>query len=96
MNKKCSIVVECSDVSFVIISGIDIKDVQEMVENHLQEMILKNFDPKKADSIFTDEGEVLIPYGYLDKFLAHCFSCHITSNSGHVNCFDAGLESVVM
>jgi negative elongation factor C/D len=32
--------------------------VQEMVERHLQEMILKHFDPKKADSIFTDEGEV--------------------------------------
>jgi len=38
--------------------GIDIKDVQEMVERHLQEMILKHFDPKKADSIFTVEGEV--------------------------------------
>lgn len=29
-----------------------------MVERHLQDMILKYFDPKKADSIFTDEGEV--------------------------------------
>jgi hypothetical protein len=29
-----------------------------MVERHLQDMILKHFDPKKADSIFTDEGEV--------------------------------------
>lgn len=28
-----------------------------MVENHLKEMILKNFDPKKADTIFTEEGE---------------------------------------
>lgn len=32
-------------------------DVQAMVENHLKEMILKNFDPKKADTIFTEEGE---------------------------------------
>ena len=39
-------------------SGVDIKDVQQLVENHLTEMILKYFDPKKADSIFTDEGEV--------------------------------------
>lgn len=29
-----------------------------MVENHLKEMILKNFDPKKADTIFTEEGDV--------------------------------------
>ena len=29
-----------------------------MVETHLQTMIFKYFDPKKADSIFTDEGEV--------------------------------------
>ena len=41
--------------------GVDIKEVQEMVENHLKEMILKHFDPKKADSIFSDEGEVYTP-----------------------------------
>lgn len=28
-----------------------------MVENHLKDMILKTFDPKKADTIFTEEGE---------------------------------------
>lgn len=38
--------------------GVDIKEVQEMVENHLKEMIIRTFDPKKADSIFSDEGEV--------------------------------------
>lgn len=31
-----------------------------MVENHLKEMIIKSFDPKKADTIFTEEGEVSI------------------------------------
>ena len=36
-------------------AGVDIKEVQEMVENHLKDMLLKHFDPKKADSIFTDE-----------------------------------------
>ena len=45
---------------WMIQAGVDIKDVQEMVENHLKEMILKTFDPKKADSIFSDEGEVYI------------------------------------
>lgn len=43
---------------WMFVSGVDIKIVQEMVENHLKSMIMKHFDPKKADSIFTDEGEV--------------------------------------
>ncbi|CAD5115408.1 DgyrCDS4385 [Dimorphilus gyrociliatus] len=40
-----------------IMAGIDIKEVQDVVENHLKSMIIKYFDPKRADSIFTDEGE---------------------------------------
>jgi len=40
-------------------SGVDIKDVQEMVEKHLQELIIKSFDARKADTIFnTGGGEV--------------------------------------
>ena len=31
--------------------------VQQLVENHLHDMILKTFDPKKADAIFAEEGE---------------------------------------
>lgn len=42
---------------WLIIGGVKVTDVQAMVENHLKEMILKNFDPKKADTIFTEEGE---------------------------------------
>lgn len=42
---------------WLILAGADIKEVQEMVEGHLKEIIIKHFDPKKADSIFTDEGE---------------------------------------
>jgi negative elongation factor C/D len=45
-------------VCFLSFSGADIKDVQELVEEHLKQMILKHFNPKKADSIFSDEGEV--------------------------------------
>lgn len=37
-----------------------VTEVQAMVENHLKDMILKTFDPKKADTIFTEEGEVSI------------------------------------
>ncbi|XP_064640756.1 negative elongation factor D-like [Lineus longissimus] len=42
---------------WLISAGADIKGVQELVEDHLKQMILKHFDPKKADSIFSDEGE---------------------------------------
>ncbi len=40
--------------------GVDIREVQETVESHLKDMIIKCFDPKKADSIFTVEGEVSV------------------------------------
>lgn len=43
---------------FFLISGVKVTEVQAMVENHLKDMILKTFDPKKADTIFTEEGEV--------------------------------------
>lgn len=39
-------------------TGVKVTEVQAMVENHLKDMILKTFDPKKADTIFTEEGEV--------------------------------------
>jgi len=59
---------------WLILAGATITDVQSMVENHLKEMILKTFDPKKADTIFTEEGEVIIPnlIIYLN-FLTICF-----------------------
>lgn len=34
--------------------------VQETVENHLKSLLIKHFDPRKADSIFTEEGEVCL------------------------------------
>ncbi|KAF5276517.1 hypothetical protein FQA39_LY06586 [Lamprigera yunnana] len=42
---------------WLIIGGVKVQDVQAMVENHLKDMILRTFDPKKADTIFTEEGE---------------------------------------
>ena len=41
---------------------MEITEVQAMVENHLKDMILKSFDPKKADTIFTEEGKVRFYY----------------------------------
>lgn len=43
---------------WLILAGVVVTDVQAMVENHLKDMILRTFDPKKADTIFTEEGEV--------------------------------------
>lgn len=42
---------------WLILAGVVVTDVQAMVENHLKDMILRTFDPKKADTIFTEEGE---------------------------------------
>jgi len=42
---------------WLILAGAEISDVQQRVENHLHDMILKTFDPKKADAIFAEEGE---------------------------------------
>lgn len=38
--------------------GVEPAQVQERVENHLKSLLIKHFDPQKADSIFTVEGEV--------------------------------------
>lgn len=42
---------------WLILAGVKVIDVQAMVENNLKDMILKTFDPKKADKIFSEEGE---------------------------------------
>ncbi|CAB0014779.1 unnamed protein product [Nesidiocoris tenuis] len=48
---------------WLITGGVKVNDVQAMVENHLKEMILKTFDPKKADTIFSEEGEKMVCHG---------------------------------
>ncbi|KAG8131670.1 putative Negative elongation factor D-like protein [Naja naja] len=42
--------------------------VQETVENHLKSLLIKHFDPRKADSIFTEEGETP---AWLEQMIAH-------------------------
>ena len=34
--------------------------MQDLVEDHLNDLLIKHFDPKKADTIFTEGGEVLL------------------------------------
>lgn len=43
---------------FHFLTGVEPVQVQETVENHLKSLLIKHFDPRKADSIFTEEGEV--------------------------------------
>ncbi len=43
---------------FMLTAGVEPAQVQERVENHLKSLLIKHFDPQKADSIFTVEGEV--------------------------------------
>ncbi|CAB3367523.1 Hypothetical predicted protein [Cloeon dipterum] len=53
---------------WLILAGVKNFDVQSMVENHLKDMVLKMFDPKRADIIFTQEGETP---GWLTEIIEH-------------------------
>ena len=50
------------------ISGCSVEEVQKIVEGHLKDLIIKNFDPKKADSIFTGAGQVSDSSIFLGSF----------------------------
>ncbi len=41
-------------------AGFRKREIQGVVEEHLKTLIMKHFDPKKADLIFTEEGSVSI------------------------------------
>jgi negative elongation factor C/D len=40
---------------WLIVTGVPVEQVQQIVENHLKNLIMKHFDPKKADTIFNFE-----------------------------------------
>jgi len=40
---------------WLLMTDMNISEVQTAVEENLKKMIIKYFDPKKADSIFSDE-----------------------------------------
>lgn len=42
--------------NWLIVTGADVHDVEQIVEDHLKTLVVQNFDVKKADSIFTEEG----------------------------------------
>uniref|UniRef100_A0A4W3J2J8 Negative elongation factor complex member C/D n=1 Tax=Callorhinchus milii TaxID=7868 RepID=A0A4W3J2J8_CALMI len=53
---------------WLIQTGVEPAHVQETVENHLKNLLIKHFDPRKADSIFTEEGETP---AWLEQMIAH-------------------------
>ncbi|CAJ0961401.1 unnamed protein product [Ranitomeya imitator] len=53
---------------WLIHSGVEPVQVQETVENHLKSLLIKHFEPRKADSIFTEEGETP---AWLEQMIAH-------------------------
>lgn len=74
----CSIALHCiCQVFCSFCAGVEPMQVQETVENHLKSLLIKHFDPRKADSIFTEEGEVcacnpcccLCSGSFLDTFI---------------------------
>lgn len=62
-----------SHQSVIFFAGVEPAQVQERVENHLKNLLIKHFDPQKADSIFTVEGEV--------RFLSHLFTIGLLINN---------------
>jgi len=53
---------------WILLLGTDISEVQETIEQHLKNIIKKNFDSKKADQIFSDAGE---PPSWLQEMIEH-------------------------
>lgn len=47
---------------WLLVTNLNIEDVKATVENNLHDMIIKHFDPKKADSILSDENKVFIEF----------------------------------
>ena len=45
-------------IQWLQIAGCKQKEIQAMVEEHLTSVILKHFDPKKADHVLIEGGEV--------------------------------------
>lgn len=47
---------------WLIITGVEPADVVNMIVQHLQTLIEKHFEPKKADSIFEAGGVRSLPF----------------------------------
>ena len=57
-------------------AGYRKREIQSMVEDHLKSLVLRHFDPKKADLIFTEEGSVST-CTCISKSTAYCIAGNI-------------------
>lgn len=56
---------------WLIGTGMEVIEVQQLVEEHLKQMIIKHFDPKKADKIFTEENDENQTPSWLEEIIGH-------------------------
>lgn len=56
---------------WLIKTGMEVHEVQQLVEDHLKQMIIKHFDPKKADRIFADENDENQTPSWLTEIIGH-------------------------
>lgn len=56
---------------WLIMTGMEVDEVQQLVEDHLKQMIIKHFDPKKADRIFSDENDENQTPSWLTEIIGH-------------------------
>lgn len=56
---------------WLIMTGMEVDEVQQLVEDHLKQMIIKHFDPKKADRIFSDENDENQTPAWLTEIIGH-------------------------
>lgn len=56
---------------WLIMTGMETNEVQQLVEDHLKQMIIKHFDPQKADRIFSDENDANQTPDWLTKIIGH-------------------------
>lgn len=56
---------------WLIKTGMEVHEVQQLVEDHLKQMIIKHFDPKKADKIFADDNEENQTPAWLTEIIGH-------------------------
>lgn len=49
-------------------SGVEENEIDQLIEQYIKEQILENFDPKKADTIFS-EGQVILGFFFLQLVL---------------------------
>eukprot|EP00731_Ephydatia_muelleri_P026721 Em0018g821a len=60
------------ELMFVCVAILGYKrfELQNIVEDHLKLLIVRNFDPKKADLIFTEEGSVGLDVPWLEDVIS--------------------------